>query len=94
MLWYLNLCANAGIVVTEYADEATGSMVEREDGGGQFTEVTLRPRVKYSAGVDRELAMKIHEQAHELCFIANSVNFPVSCVASIEGGGITQWHCK
>jgi len=77
MLYYLHLCADAGIVVTEYRDAATGRMIETPDGGGHFTEVTLHPRVVISKGSDVEKAEALHHQAHELCFIANSVNFPV-----------------
>jgi organic hydroperoxide reductase OsmC/OhrA len=86
MLWYLHLCADAGIVVTEYRDDATGAMVETEDGGGRFTKVTLRPFVKVAAAVDPELARRLHERAHHLCFIANSVNFPVLCEPLMEFG--------
>ena len=84
MLWYLHLCADAGIVVTEYHDDASGAMAETKDGGGHFTQVTLRPVVKVAGQVDRELARGLHEQAHHLCFIANSVNFPVLCEPWLE----------
>lgn len=84
MLWYLHLCADAGVVVTHYADDATGTMAETEDGGGHFVEVALRPRVRVAAGADRDLAARLHDRAHHLCFIANSVNFPVTCDPSIE----------
>jgi organic hydroperoxide reductase OsmC/OhrA len=84
MLWYLHLCANAGIVVDEYHDDATGVMVETEDGGGRFTSITLRPVVKVGGTVDRKLARQLHERAHHLCFIANSVNFPVLCEPSLK----------
>lgn len=79
MLWYLHLCAEAGVVVTGYVDEPRGVMAETEDGGGRFTEVILRPRVRLAAGADPELATGLHEKAHHLCFIASSVNFPVTC---------------
>jgi organic hydroperoxide reductase OsmC/OhrA len=79
MLWYLHLCSESGIVVTDYQDEAKGSMTETADGGGHFTEVTLHPAVSILAGGDRDLAHSLHEKAHHLCFIANSVNFPVRC---------------
>jgi organic hydroperoxide reductase OsmC/OhrA len=79
MLWYLHLCAEAGIVVTAYVDEATGTMVETPDTGGHFMEVVLRPSVTLKAGGDTAAAESIHERAHHLCFVANSVNFPVRC---------------
>ena len=77
-LWYLHLCANARIVVEAYEDPATGTMAETAE-GGHFTGVTLRPRVRLAAGADEQLARELHHQAHHACFIANSVNFPVSC---------------
>lgn len=79
MLWYLHLCAVSGIVVVEYSDDAAGIMTETADGGGHFTEVTLRPTATVEHGADLKLAAELHERAHSLCFIANSVNFPVRC---------------
>jgi organic hydroperoxide reductase OsmC/OhrA len=84
MLWYLHLCSEAGIVVTDYHDDASGRMIETQDGGGHFGEVTLRPSVKLKAGADKDLALKLHDRAHHLCFIASSVNFPVRCEPSLE----------
>ena len=87
-------CWDSGLMyVAPGGDTAVFSMEETDDGGGHFTEVVLQPRVRAAAGVDRDLAMALHEKAHHLCFIANSVNFPVSCraeikseVLSVEGG--------
>lgn len=83
MLYYLHLCADAKIIVTDYKDDATGKMIETADGGGHFTEVTLKPRVVISKESDTNLANELHHKAHELCFIANSVNFPVRAEAEI-----------
>jgi organic hydroperoxide reductase OsmC/OhrA len=77
MLYYLHLCADARIAVVDYTDNATGSMIETANGGGHFTEVVLRPRVVVSKQSDANLAKELHARAHGLCFIANSVNFPV-----------------
>ncbi len=77
MLWYLNLCADAHLIVTNYADNADGIMAITKDGGGHFTEVTLKPAVTVTKGSDLALAKELHTQAHHLCFIANSVNFTV-----------------
>jgi organic hydroperoxide reductase OsmC/OhrA len=82
-LWYLHLCADAGVVVVAYVDEAVGVMEEASDGGGQFVSVTLRPRVVIASGGDLEKAHSLHEAAHEKCFIARSVQFPVNCEATI-----------
>jgi organic hydroperoxide reductase OsmC/OhrA len=84
LLSYLHLCANAGIVVVEYADAAQGTMKEDEDGGGHFTEVVLRPRVTITRADQQDEALKLHEEAHRLCFIANSVNFPLEHVAEVR----------
>lgn len=77
MLWYLHLCAEAGVVVTEYSDQATGIMVEEKNGSGHFTEVTLHPLVVVTEQSMIEQANMLHKKANEMCFIANSVNFPV-----------------
>lgn len=77
MLWYLHLCADSRIAVMEYDDDATGTMVEVEDGGGHFTEVVLHPRVAITRADQKDEALRLHEEAHRLCFIANSVNFSV-----------------
>jgi organic hydroperoxide reductase OsmC/OhrA len=77
MLWFLHLCADAGVTVTSYADEARGRMTEDADGGGRFTEVVLRPRVTVSSAGMIEAATALHAEAHAKCFIASSVTFPV-----------------
>ncbi len=77
MLWYLHLCSEAGVVVTDYIDNATGIMIETSNGGGQFTEVTLNPIVTVTEQHMIDKANKLHKKANKLCFIANSINFPV-----------------
>ena len=78
MLWYLHLCADAGVIVVDYRDEATGTMVLDSDGGGQFSSAVLRPRVTVAAGEMVERALALHHAVPALCFILRSVNFPVS----------------
>ncbi len=78
MLWYLHLCADSGIVVEAYLDQAEGTLETGSDGSGQVTAVTLRPKVTISRG-STSLATELHLQAHRKCFIARSVNFPVLC---------------
>ena len=77
MLWYLHLCAEAGVVVVGYVDEAVGTMEETAHGGGRFKEVVLYPIVTVSDQSMTEKANELHHEANRLCFIANSVNFPV-----------------
>ena len=79
MLWYLHLCAVNKVVVLDYEDNAQGDMEESADGGGRFTGVTLRPVITVPRDSDIETAKRLHHEAHEKCFIANSVNFPVRC---------------
>lgn len=78
MLWYLHLCSSNSIVVENYHDNAEGIMQLDQDGGGRFTSVTLRPHVSISRESDIAKAEELHHEAHRLCFIANSVNFPVT----------------
>ncbi len=77
MLWYLHLCAQAGVVIEQYEDTPIGYMAETSDGGGQFQSVILHPKVQVLESHMIDLALKIHQQAHSLCFIARSVNFLV-----------------
>jgi organic hydroperoxide reductase OsmC/OhrA len=83
MLALLHLCADAGIVVTNYADDAAGEMIEHRDGAGELTRVTLRPRMAIADAARIGEAAALHHRAHELCFIARSVNFPVEIVPEI-----------
>ncbi len=76
-LWYLALCAQAGIVVVSYEDNAEGFMIEEANGAGQFKSITLKPKVTLAPGANAQAAEKLHHQAHEMCFIARSLNFPM-----------------
>ncbi len=84
MLWYLHLCATNGVTVLDYCDRAKGTMREEADGLGRFVAVELRPEVALAVGADRARALALHEEAHRLCFIARSVNFPVGVTAEIR----------
>jgi organic hydroperoxide reductase OsmC/OhrA len=87
MLWYLHLCANAGVAVAAYVDDAEG-VLDQVDGKMAFTEVVLRPQVSLLEG-DEGKALALHDDAHRECFIANSVNFPVRCEPAVEEMGAT-----
>ena len=76
---YLHFCAVFGVVVTDYVDHAEGTMEEDGKDGGRFTEVILRPHITITADSDVDMAARLHHTAHEKCFIASSVNFPVRC---------------
>ena len=87
MLWYLHLCAVSGIIGTNYIDHATGIMIETINGGGKFSEATLNPIVTITDISLSEKANELHKIANEMCFVANSLNFPVyhkpTCLTTI-----------
>src|SRR5215475_9662020 len=83
-LWYLHLCAEAGIVVEGYSDEASGIMIEQPDGRGQFESVTLRPHARLASGADQLIARRLHHEAAKMCFIARSVSFRVDHEPSFD----------
>jgi organic hydroperoxide reductase OsmC/OhrA len=85
-LWYLHLCADAGIVVLAYRDDASGVMAEQADGAGQFESVTLRPHATLAPGADELTARRLHDEAARMCFIARSVAFHVEHEPSFEIG--------
>ena len=76
MLSYLAVCAQAHIAVRSYEDAAVGT-VARRDGKVRFVDVLLRPKVVLDPGSDVEKARALHEKAHNISVIVNSVNFPV-----------------
>jgi organic hydroperoxide reductase OsmC/OhrA len=82
LLSYLHVATQAGVVVQSYTDAATGTLHTNADGSGALVEVVLRPVVTISAGAPAT-AMALHAEANRLCFIANSVNFPVRHEPSI-----------
>jgi organic hydroperoxide reductase OsmC/OhrA len=83
MLWYLHLCANAGIIVRAYEDRPIGRLIESRESGGHFESVLLQPTVTIESGDVKE-ALRLHNDAHKKCFIANSVNFPVLLEPAIQ----------
>lgn len=93
MLWFLHLAAADGVIVLGYTDHARGTMQVEAAGHGQFTEVVLHPIVTLAQGartsdggpVDDARLETLHVRAHEHCFIARSVNFPVRCEPSAHG---------
>jgi organic hydroperoxide reductase OsmC/OhrA len=84
MMSYLYVCSQNGIEVLEYSDYAEATLEVSPDGSGRFVEVRLKPKVKISNSVKIELAIELHTKANQLCFIANSCNFPVLHEASCE----------
>jgi len=78
MLWYLHLCSVNNVVVTDYKDDATGTMTENKDGSGEFTEVTLNPLVTVKEQSMIAKANELHHEANKMCFLARSMKFPVN----------------
>ena len=80
MLVFLYLAAKKGLVVESYTDEPEGKMGKNAKGKFYVSEVTLHPRIVWGGTApDRELLDQLHHDAHEGCFIANSVLTDVRC---------------
>ncbi|QPZ37220.1 OsmC family protein [Paramicrobacterium chengjingii] len=77
MLSYFHAAVKAGVVVMAYSDTPIGTLDVNTDGSGGFRQVTLRPRLTLAPGGDVDAAMRAHDAAHRMCFIANSVSIPV-----------------
>lgn len=86
MLSYLAQCSLQRVVVTGYVDEAVGTMTETA-GAGEFTSVLLRPTVTVADESMVAKARRLHGPAHDNCFIARSVNFPVHHEATVVVAG-------
>ncbi|WP_300548113.1 OsmC family protein [Roseovarius sp.] len=78
MLWFLHLASNAGIVVHAYQDDPLGVGETDATGASRFLRATLRPSITVPAGTDLKTADALHGEVHKTCFIARSINFPVS----------------
>ena len=91
MLFFLDLASRAGIIVTSYRDHAIGEMGKRQDGRDAMTKVTLRPEHALQTAVEASRIEALHEEAHRLCYIANSVNFPVVVVTSNSTAIAGNW---
>ncbi len=79
MLFVLSYISAAGFVAESYEDAAEGVMEKRADGKTAITRATLRPRITFQGTTpsDADFA-QMHARAHDECYIANSVNFPVT----------------
>ena len=77
MLWFLHLASSKGIIVTDYSDTASGTMIENEDGSGYFDSVILYPVVTITDPTRIDEINELHQLANKYCFISNSLNFKV-----------------
>lgn len=75
MLFFLSIASERSFQIDSYTDEAVGTLARDSEGKISMTEVTLRPKVKFSGEnlPDKDDIDAIHHSAHEQCFIANSV---------------------
>ena len=83
MLWFLHLASDAGWVIEHYEDRVEAVMQMNPNGSGQFSSATLHPVATISSG-DPALLDDLHHKAHEMCFIARSLNFEIGCEASVS----------
>ncbi len=81
MLWFLTIAAKRHFCVDRYFDAATGIMGTNGEGQMAMSEVTLKPEVKFFGEriPSKEQIDQMHLEAHEECFIANSVKTDVRC---------------
>lgn len=84
MMSYLYVCSQNGIEVLSYSDAAEATLEVLDKGSGRFTEVRLYPKVTITQVERIAEALSLHKKANELCFIANSCNFPIMHEASCE----------
>ncbi|WP_323006122.1 OsmC family protein [Pseudorhodobacter sp.] len=87
MLWYLHYASEAGLIVTRYNDTPVAVAEVGKGGAGRFVSAQLRPVIGLALGADLAEAEAIHHRIHQVCFIARSVNFPVTYAAAYEIGG-------
>lgn len=81
MLFYLHLAQQAGFIVDAYRDDAEGIMERNDENRMAITHISLRPTVRYAgAAPSREDEAALHHQAHEACFIANSVTATIETI--------------
>jgi organic hydroperoxide reductase OsmC/OhrA len=74
MLWFLSLAQEKGIVISRYVDEAKGEMRRDERGRMALTKITLSPTIEFEGVTpSSEELDRLHHEAHEKCFIANSL---------------------
>ncbi|MEO7178272.1 MAG: OsmC family protein [Allosphingosinicella sp.] len=74
MLWFLHLARDSGLDVAAYRDEARGTMAKDDRGRMAMTRIVLRPEIEFAgAAPDAEALERLHHDAHERCFIANSL---------------------
>ena len=86
MLWFLDIASRAGYAIASYEDAADGRMGRDADGKLVVDVVTLRPRVRVTGArvADATTLAALHHEAHEECFLANSVRCEIRCEPVLE----------
>lgn len=84
LMSYLYCCKQNNIVVLSYTDDSEATLEVNNDGSGRITKVVLNPVIEITDASQYELAIALHKKANELCFIANSCNFPVEHYPTIH----------
>lgn len=77
MMSYLYVCTKNGIEVTSYTDDAEAQLEVLDNGSGRFIAIHLHPKVTITDADKIDEALSLHSKANQLCFIANSCNFPI-----------------
>ncbi|MCC7343739.1 MAG: OsmC family protein [Deltaproteobacteria bacterium] len=74
-LTFLAIAAKSRFAVDEYRDEAVAILEKNAAGKEAVTRIFLRPSVRFGGDSlpTPEKIRQMHERAHELCFIANSL---------------------
>jgi organic hydroperoxide reductase OsmC/OhrA len=87
MLWFLSIAARHGFLIDRYRDDAFGVLARNAEGRAAMTVVTLRPEATFAGErkPSRAELDTMHHEAHERCFIANSVTTEVRCEPVVAG---------
>lgn len=88
MLSYFYVAVQEGVIVTSYSDSPHASLSLHADGSGAIASATLRPRITVASHEMVEPARRAHHQAQNLCFIGNSVTFPVALEPEVRVGAV------
>ena len=83
LLSFLSVAARKHLDVLRYTDDATGHLSE-DLRGARIERIVLRPVIQVAAGAEEELVLRLVEQAHEECYIANSLNSAITVTAAVE----------
>lgn len=84
MMSYLYVCEQNGIEIISYSDEAQATLEVLDDGSGRFVGIKLNPKVTIKNKQKMDEALNLHKKANQLCFIANSCNFPIEHFPTCE----------